>query len=83
MTIFNDIQSSIAPELKQLNESISSSLVTSNELMNRIVENYLLTKGKQIRPILVILSAKLFGAINGNTISAPRYRDASQCVFDS
>lgn len=70
MTIFNDIQSSIAPELKQLNESISSSLVTSNELMNRIVENYLLTKGKQIRPILVILSAKLFGAINGNTISS-------------
>lgn len=69
MTIFNDIQRSIAPELKQLNESISASLVTSNELMNGIVENYLKTKGKQIRPILVILSAKLFGGNNANTIS--------------
>lgn len=69
MTIFNDIQRSIAPELKQLNESISSSLATSNELMNGIVENYLKTKGKQIRPILVILSAKLFGKQNANTIS--------------
>lgn len=69
MTIFNDIQRSIAPELKQLNESISSSLATSNELMNGIIENYLKTKGKQIRPILVILSAKLFGKQNANTIS--------------
>lgn len=69
MTIFNDIQRSIAPELKLLNESISSSLETSNELMNGIVENYLKTKGKQIRPILVILSAKLLGKQNANTIS--------------
>ena len=68
MTIFNDIQRSIAPELKQLNESISSSLKTSNSLMNGIVENYLKTKGKQIRPILVILSAKMLGAMNQNTI---------------
>ncbi len=69
MTIFNDIQRSIAPELKLLNESISSSLITSNELMNGIIETYLKTKGKQIRPILVILSAKLFGKENANTIS--------------
>lgn len=68
MTIFNDIQHSIALELKQLNESISSSLKTSNSLMNGIVENYLKTKGKQIRPILVILSAKMLGAMNQNTI---------------
>lgn len=68
MTIFNDIQRSIAPELTLLNESISSSLKTSNSLMNGIVENYLKTKGKQIRPILVILSAKMLGEINPKTI---------------
>lgn len=38
--------------------------------MNMIVDNYLKTKGKQIRPILVILSARLMGAVNDNTISA-------------
>ncbi len=68
MTIFNDIQRSLAPELSLLNESISSSLKTSNSLMNGIVENYLKTKGKQIRPILVILSAKMLGEINPKTI---------------
>ena len=70
MSALESIQKSIAPELKVLNETIVESLATSNELMNQIVETYLKTKGKQIRPILVMLSAKMFGEINKDVISA-------------
>ena len=70
MSALKEIQQLIAPELKALNELIASTLNSSNELMNRIVDNYLRTKGKQIRPILVILSAKLFGDVNENVIRA-------------
>lgn len=70
MSALKEIQQLIAPELQALNELIACTLDSSNELMNRIVDNYLRTKGKQIRPILVILSAKLFGDVNENVIRA-------------
>lgn len=70
MTTLESIQKSISPELKMLNERIVGALSTSNKLMNEVVETYLKTKGKQIRPILVMLSAKMFGTIDENVISA-------------
>ncbi|MDE6316984.1 MAG: polyprenyl synthetase family protein, partial [Muribaculaceae bacterium] len=65
-----DIQQLISPELQALNKLIAETLDSPNELMNRIVDNYLRTKGKQIRPIMVILSAKLLGKVNENVIRA-------------
>ena len=53
-----------------MNEIIRTSLSTSDPLMGRVVEQYLRTKGKQIRPLLVILSARLFGEINDSTLHA-------------
>lgn len=70
MSTLTEIQQLIAPELQALNELIAGTLDSPNELMNRIVDNYLRTKGKQIRPILVILSAKLLGEVNENVICA-------------
>ncbi|MDE6345071.1 MAG: polyprenyl synthetase family protein [Muribaculaceae bacterium] len=70
MSTLTEIQQLIAPELQALNELIAGTLDSPNELMNRIVDNYLRTKGKQIRPILVILSAKLLGEVNENVIRA-------------
>lgn len=70
MTGLETIQHSISSELKMLNDSIRQSLHTSNSLMNDVVERYLETKGKQIRPLLVMLSAKLFGSIDDKVISA-------------
>ncbi len=64
------IQSYLSAELKEMNRIISSTLHTPNDLMNRIVTSYLEKKGKQIRPILVILSAKLFGDVNENVLQA-------------
>lgn len=54
------ISASIAPELTQLNQRIMLSLSSSNEMMNGIVQEYLRRKGKQIRPITVILCSQLF-----------------------
>lgn len=70
MTTLSLIQQTIAPELKRLNDRIAETLSSSNVLMNRIITNYLKTKGKQIRPILVLLSAKLFGEIDERVIAA-------------
>lgn len=63
-------QHTIAPELRQLNERILLSLASSNRMMNGIVEEYLRTKGKQIRPIMVLLSARLLGTVTPKVISA-------------
>lgn len=64
------IQSLLHNELAEMNQIISQSLFTSNKLMNQVVESYLQKKGKQIRPILVMLSAKMFGQINEDVIHA-------------
>lgn len=53
-----------------MNDIIRQSLATPNELMNRVVESYLLTKGKQIRPILVMLSARMFGDVTPDVLHA-------------
>ena len=70
MSTFQSIQQSIAPELEMLNQRIANTLTSPNALMNQVIEGYLKSKGKQIRPIIVILSAKLLGEVNENVISA-------------
>lgn len=70
MSTFQSIQQSIAPELEMLNKRIANTLTSPNALMNQVIEGYLKSKGKQIRPIIVILSAKMLGEINENVISA-------------
>lgn len=64
------IQQSIEPELAKMNAIIRDSLSSDNDLMDAVVSNYLLTKGKQIRPIMVILSAKFFGEVNRHVLHA-------------
>lgn len=61
-TALETIQQSIASELRQLNEKIMVELSSPNLMMNKIVEEYLRRKGKQVRPIMVLLCAKLFDA---------------------
>jgi octaprenyl-diphosphate synthase len=68
VTTFQSIQHTLAPELTQLNDLISATLTSPNALMNKVVATYLEKKGKQIRPVMVILSAKLLGEVNENVI---------------
>lgn len=64
------IRERLSGELDAMNALIRDSLATSDPLMGRVVEQYLRTKGKQIRPLLVFLSAKLFGDVNKSTMHA-------------
>lgn len=64
------IRQSIIHELTLLNQTLVESLHTTSPLLNEVIHKYLESKGKQIRPILVLLCAKLFGPISRNTIDA-------------
>ncbi len=64
------IQKTLQKELTEMNDIIRRSLYTPNALMNRVVTSYLETKGKQIRPIMVIVSAGLFGGVNEHVLHA-------------
>lgn len=70
MDTLSIIKKPISSELELLNRVLSDSLQTRNELLNSIVDYYLETKGKQMRPILVLLAARMFGAVSKMTIDA-------------
>lgn len=69
-TTIEKIRHRLDAELDEMNEIIRTSLATPDPLMGRVVEQYLRTKGKQIRPLLVFLSARLFADINASTLHA-------------
>lgn len=70
MVTINEIQNSIKKELSGLNAIIEDTLRSSSPLMQQVVQNFLRVKGKQIRPILVILSGKYFGADTDRVLHA-------------
>lgn len=70
MEQFENIRERLRAELDEMNKIISDTLHTGNQMMNEIVTGYLRKKGKQIRPILVILSAKMFGEVNDDVLQA-------------
>ena len=63
------IRDTIAPELEALTRRIDDALGSSNPLMNSVVSGYLKSKGKMIRPFLVILTAKLLGEVNDRVMA--------------
>lgn len=70
MELLDKIQQRLSPELSSMNKIIDDTLVTDNELMNTVVTSYLKKKGKQIRPIMVMLSAKMFGEVTDKVLYA-------------
>lgn len=70
MEHLDKIQRDLAGELSAMNQIITDSLHAPNDLMDGIVASYLHRKGKQIRPIMVILSAKMFGDVNEDVLHA-------------
>lgn len=55
------IKESISPDLARLNALIRTRLSSDNPLMSEIVDSFLKTTGKQIRPMVVILCARMAG----------------------
>ena len=70
MVGLHEIKRRLQPELDRLNAMIRDTLQSDTELMNSIVEQYLCTKGKQLRPLLVLLSGQLFGGIDERVLYA-------------
>lgn len=67
MTTLNDIKAPVADDMQQFEGSFRQSLKSKTPLLNRITHYIVKRKGKQMRPILVFLSAKLLGNINERT----------------
>ena len=62
------IQEQLRPELDTLNDIIVTTLSSDSELTNNIVATYLKNKGKMLRPLVTLLSAKFFGGINDKAL---------------
>ena len=63
-----NIQEQLRPELEELERIITTTLTSDSELTNSIVTTYLKRKGKLLRPIVTLLSAKFFGGINDKAL---------------
>ncbi len=70
MTDIEKIKRPVAEELKLFDRQFKQSLKSDVFLLNLITRYVLKTTGKQIRPILVMLSARLFGEIGAKTYTA-------------
>ena len=57
----------ISNELEKINEIFSISSCSDDDLLNKALSHLSLQKGKQIRPVLTILAAKLCGDVTENT----------------
>jgi len=68
-TTLQHIKERLAPQLQAMNDIIVSTLRSDSALTNEIVANYLKTKGKQLRPIMVLLVAKYYGEINDRVLA--------------
>jgi len=69
MSFIEKIKQPILAEMQAFEELYKSSLETDNSLLMNVHEYIMEGSGKKIRPILTILAAKLFGAINEATLN--------------
>lgn len=70
MTTLEHINSVHRADLERLNARIANQLQSSNTLMSKIVLSLLRTKGKQLRPLLLIMCAKMFGRVDDKVLAA-------------
>ncbi|NSW46251.1 MAG: polyprenyl synthetase family protein [Bacteroidales bacterium] len=70
MSTLDLIKLPVKEDLKAFDDYFSNYLKSNASLLNLITSYVLKTKGKQIRPLLVFLSAKLFDNVNSSTFQA-------------
>lgn len=70
MSKLDSIKKPIREELKRFEVVFKASIKSDVRLLNLITQYILRTKGKQVRPILVLLSARLFGPISERAYTA-------------
>jgi octaprenyl-diphosphate synthase len=70
MSVLDTIKEPVTEELKEFERAFQHSLKSNIPLLNIVINFIIRRKGKQIRPILVFLSAKLTGNITPSTYIA-------------
>ena len=69
MDVLDKIKAPVAAELEQFNEAFRKTLYSDNPLLETAVEHLLKAPGKQIRTLLVLLSARMVGKVNDKVIN--------------
>ena len=75
MENLTDIIAPIATEMAQFEAFFAQTLKADTEPMDSIMRYALETKGKRLRPILVLLGAKMFGEVNELTLRAATFAE--------
>lgn len=70
MSELNEIKRPIQDNLKEFELVFEKTMHSESLLLNKIINYILKSKGKQLRPVLVLLSAGIFGKINPSTYTA-------------
>lgn len=65
-----EIQAPILEDLKQLDASMREAIKSKVSLLDTITRYIIKSKGKQMRPMFVFLTARLFGQVNQSTYTA-------------
>lgn len=68
--LLKDIKAPVAHELKSFEKKFRQAMKSSVPLLDRITHYIVKRKGKQMRPIFVFLSSKLFGEVTDSTYRA-------------
>jgi octaprenyl-diphosphate synthase len=66
----DQIRKPIETEFRLYEKAFEAALVTDNELLRNILKYVSTTKGKELRPILTLLSAALIGNVNSDAIAS-------------
>lgn len=70
MSTLDEIKAPIAEELEKFKPYFEQQMKSGSRKLNLVVRYALKTKGKQMRPIIVFLCAKMLGTVNEKTLTA-------------
>ncbi len=68
MDVLDKIKAPVAAEMEQFREVFRKTLYSDNPLLEQVVEHLLKAPGKQLRPMLVLLAARMVGEVNEKVI---------------
>lgn len=68
MDVLDKIKAPVAAEMEQFREAFRKTLYSDNPLLEQAVEHLLKAPGKQLRPMLVLLAARMVGEVNEKVI---------------
>ncbi len=68
MTLLDEIKKPIAPEFEVFQAALARAFETDNVLLKEVFEHVYAKRGKQMRPIILLLSAQMVGEVNQKSV---------------